>query len=284
MLSELLQLTRPLVLFDLETTGKDPATARACSLAMRVHRPNSTEVVSYQTLVNPTISIPKEAVDVHGISDEIIQRGCARCWQFADVHPNGEDCLAWKPVPRFKDLANRLYTGFKDADFGGYNVRYDLRVAQEEFNRCGLPFDYSTSSLIDALRIWQILEPRSLEDAVEHFLGRKMSGAHNAAVDIESTETVLIAQLTRHLKSSILPRNMKELGELIFPRDPTWIDSEGKFRFIGDVPCFNFGKWSGKPMRDHKDYIAWMFGGNFTAEVKKICDEALAGRFPKKAQ
>lgn len=281
MLSELLQLTRPLTIFDLETTGIDPVGTRACSLAMRVHRPGSNEVQPYRTLINPLVHIPKEASDVHGITDEIIATGCARCWAPKESHPNG-DCVEWKPIPTWKQLSERLLGGFQSCDFCGYNIRFDLKVSATEFERCNMTFDYSTASVIDSFRVWQILEPRTLSDAVEHFLGRKMTGAHNAAIDVDHTEEVLIHQLTKHARCTVLPRTVKELGDLLFPRDPSWIDSEGKFVWINNVPCLNFGKHKGRPMKDCKDYLAWMYGAAFTAEVKKICDEALAGRFPKR--
>lgn len=281
MLHSIFTLSRNLILFDLETTGTNPVTARAVSLGMRIYKPDGV-VQDYRTLINPGIPIPPDAAAVHGITDEIIQRGCARCWQFANVHPNGEDCPEWKPVPMFKDIAANLHRGFcAEVDFAGYNIRYDLRVTVEEFGRCQLTFDWSQANLVDAQRIWQLLEPRTLSDCVEHFAGRKMEGAHDAMADVRGTEAALEGQF-RHHRANILPRDVSELHELCWPRDPNAIDTEGKFRFMEGVPCFNFGKHKDKPMKNHIDYLAWMYGpkGSFSTEIKRICDEALAGKFP----
>lgn len=280
MLHELLQLKRPLIIFDFETTGTEPETARACSIGMRVWRPDGN-VYPYRSLINPTIAMPAEAQSAHGITDEMIRIGCAKCWAPQVSHPS-EQCAEFKPVPMFEHIADRLYEGFKDADFSGYNVKYDLRVATAEFQRCGITFDYSTAAQIDVKRIWQLLEPRTLSDAVEYFLKRKLVGAHDAMIDVVGTEDVLVNQLTLHPRSSILPRTVQELHDLCWPKEPNAIDGDNKFKFIAGVPCFNFGKWNGKPMRDHHDYLQWMIGpkGGFSPEVKRIADNALSGNYP----
>lgn len=279
MLHELLQLTRPLILFDLETTGKDPLTARICSMGMRIHRPAGT-VESWHSLIDPETPMPKDASDAHGITDDVfVNRCCAKCRAPEGVHPHG-GCDRFWPIPRFADIAAKVYSGFQDADFGGYHIHYDLKVTCAEFARCGLEFDYSKAAIIDGLRVWQILEPRTLSDAYEYFLNRKLSGAHDAMVDISATEEVLIEQLKNHPLSSKLPRTVRELHDLCWPREPGQIDSEGKFKFIKGVPCFAFGKWKDHPMQNHRDYLQWMLSGGFSPEVKRICDAALAGTYP----
>lgn len=279
-LHELLKLTRPFIIFDFETTGKDPQIARACSIGMRVWRPDGS-VYPYHSLINPTVPMPSEAEGAHGITDEMIRTGCAKCWAPQIAHPS-EACVEFKPVPMFEHIADRLYTGFKDADFSGYNVRYDLKVAAAEFQRCGIQFDYSKAAIVDIKRLWQLLEPRTLSDAVEYFAKRKLVGAHDAMTDVVGTEEVLIEQLTNHPRSSILPRTVQELHDLSWPKDPDSIDSDNKFKFVDGVPCFNFGKWSGKPMHEHTDYLQWIVGprSGFSPEVKRIADQALAGKYP----
>lgn len=248
---------------------------------MRIHRPTG-EIQAYKTLVNPGVRIPTDATKCHGITNEIIERGCARCKQFADVHPNGEVCEQWKPVPRFCDLAESIHRGFADADVAGYNIRYDIKLTSAELERCGRPPDWSGMRIIDSFRLWQLLEPRTLSDAVRYFLGREFTEAHDAAADIEATEHVLIAQLTKHERSSMLPVNIDELHELQFPRDPNWVDSEGKIVFIEGVACFGFGKHKGEPLYKHMDYVRWAYGkGGWSQEVKRIFDRALAGDFPQ---
>ena len=280
MIHQLLNLTRPLIIPDLETTSVDKTRARTCSLAMRVWKPNG-QVDVYKTLINPGVPIPKEASDVHGITVDTLT-GCAKCWAPAASHPHSE-CDKFWPVPFFSDIAPRLHAGFSNADFAGYNVRFDLEVLQREFELCKLVFDYSQSAIIDSFRLWQIMEPRTLTDAAQHFADYTLDNAHNAMADVEATEHVLIGQLTKHTKAHVLPKTVSELGALCFPRDSNWIDVEGKFAFINGVPCLNFGKHKGRPMRECKDYLRWMFGAQFSPEVKRICDDALAGKYPTQA-
>ena len=282
-LRKLLNLQRPFVIFDLETTGGPQDETRIVEFGMRVHRPDSDEVDSYRTLVNPLIPIPKEAVEVHHISDEIIATCCARCIATPEAHPHAT-CESFRPVPTFSDIAPSLYRGFSNADFCGYNVKnYDLPVMRAEFQRVGLMFDYRNAAIIDGFRIWQILEPRTLSDAVEHFLKRKHRGAHGALADVEETEDVVISQLTTHPRTSMLQKDtVQSLGDQCFTRDPSFIDMDGKFKFINGEPCINFGKHKGEPMRKIRGYLQWMVDkGNFNADVQEICRKALAGDFPK---
>src|SRR5687767_12349688 len=118
MLTQLLGLTRPLIIFDLETTTNKPETARIVQLGFRLHKPDGS-VTEYHTLVDPMVEIPKASSDVHGITDETIQRGCSRCRQYANVHPNGENCDAWRAIPTFKDIGPRIAQGFTGYDLAG---------------------------------------------------------------------------------------------------------------------------------------------------------------------
>ncbi len=278
MLNEILQLKRPLVIFDLETTDKDPLKARIVEMGMRIHWPLAKSVSSHKTLINPGIPIPQNAIDAHGITDAMFEDGaaCNVCRAPRDSHTAEHE---FKPIPTFKQIAPELHRGLASCDFAGYNVRYDLRVITEEFLRCGIAFDYSQAGIIDVLRIWQILEPRTLSDAVEYFLKRKHRGAHGAMEDVEETEAVLISQFTEHPRRVILPRTVAEIHEKCFPNQ---IDSEGKFVFIDGVACFNFGKLRGQPMSADVNYLQWMRDkGNFSSEVKRIVSAAIGGKFPE---
>lgn len=283
MLNQVLILTRPLVLLDLETTGLDPAEARAVELGMRIHKPD-VEPISYRTLIRPDVPIPKESTDTHGITDEMVN-ACRECGKMKEdaLHydsADGERAHEFKPWPTWRDLAASIAKGFTDCDFGGMNIKYDLAVAAAEQERSGYVLDYSTSALIELKRMWEILEPRNLTAAVRHWLGRDHKGAHGALADIEETEEVILKMLD--LGKDLLPDSVKALGELLFPRKPNWIDSEGKFVFINGVPSFgNWGKHKGQPLHLNKSYLQWMYGASFTREVKVIIDRCLAGDWPQ---
>jgi hypothetical protein len=146
-----------------------------------------------------------------------------------------------------------------------------------------LALDLETIRIVDPMHIWRLLEPRTLSDAVEHFLQRKHSGAHDALADVEETEAVLLAQLLRHAKSGDLPKSVQGLNDLCFPRDEDDIDRDKKFRFVNGKVCFTFGKWADKPVSEHLDYVRWMFDkGDFSRGTKKICQDILSGRMPVK--
>jgi DNA polymerase-3 subunit epsilon len=271
-LGELLDLVRPLVLFDLETTGVDPDTARIVQYAHRVYKPNTDSAQNYVTLVNPEIPIPADATESHGITNEKVNQ---------------------PRVPRFRDIAQSLARGFADVDFAGYNVRaYDLKVITAEFRRCNIIFDYSGAYILDGLHLWRYLESRTLTDAVGYFGGHSHEGAHDAYEDVVGTEAALAGQLAgrrspeyllRKAAELRLPRTVKELHELCFPRDPDAIDADGKFKFIGGVPCFAFGKHKGRPLYSALDYLQWMLNGTFEPDTKRVAREVLAGNLPTQA-
>lgn len=280
MLHQILKLRRPLIIFDLETTDLDVEVARICQLAFRMHKPNG-EVHSYSTLVDPLVDIPKSSTDVHGITDEIIKRGCARCRQFADVHPNGEDCSEWKPVPQLRQLGPRIHSGFMGCDLAGYNVQFDIDVLDRQLLReCNLQLDLDGVALIDPSGLWRVMEPRNLSAAHQKFTGREPKNAHDALADVQMTEDTLIGQLQLW---DAVPRELDKLHLHIWPDR---IDYSGKFVFdkYGE-PCFGFGKYKGKPMRLHVDYIRWMSRqGNWSRPVTRIVDDALNGKFPERGK
>lgn len=301
-----LNLLRPLLLFDLETTSSEPERARIVSYAHRLHLPGVSEVSEYKTLVNPGVPIPPESTLIHGITDAMVQ-GCRECGrpEHEDVHRFEDEHKThdFKPWPKFSDLAQNFVMGFfTGVDFGGMNIRFDLRVMREEFKRLTPQIDfnyYHGAYLLDAHVIWQRIERRSLENAVERFCGRKLEGAHDALTDVQAAEDVLIGQLSGHYypldqpdwKAFPVPADGPLTMELIhkwcFPPDLDRIDSLhlqfSKFRFIDGVPCFDFGEHKGKPLVSQRGYLAWICGPKskgFSEEVRTIAREALAGKLP----
>lgn len=285
MLASLLNLQRNLVVFDFETTTGDPRTARAVSLAMVIHKPDGT-TKPYKTLINPECPIPRESSEIHKITDEIIATGCAKCWLPTAAHPHAT-CEAWQPIPLFNQLAANLHRGFSDSDYAGYNVKFDLRVMENELKRCGLQLDWSKGYILDAHRLWSVLRPRTLSDALREWCGKEIDGAHEATVDVDATTDVLAAQLVHQRDGQrVLPLTVKEVHELAFPKGSNEIDSERKFIFVNGVPCINFGKKAfGQPMSSKAgmDFLRWMSKSDFSPEIQKIVTRALAGDYPTQA-
>jgi len=252
MLNQLLSLSRPLFVIDVESTSLDTQTARIVEIAFQQF--DSTGLVKeYQTRVNPGVPIPAEATKIHNISD-------------ADV--------AGKPM--FKQLAESFARGFKDCDFCGQNVRYDLRVIAAEMQRAGQSWSYVGARIIDSGQLERLAIPRSLSHLHEKYTGAKHDGAHGALSDVRASTTVIVHQLQQH---QTLPRDLDNLHAAQWPG---WIDGEGKFRFIDGVPCFGqWGKYANKPMRNADNgYWDFILKGTFSADVKALASAAKLGRFP----
>jgi len=257
----MLELERPLSYVDLETTGPHTTVDRVVQIAVIKVYPNGTRNC-WDSLVNPRMPIPPEATECHGITDE-------------DV----------RDAPTFYQLGPQLAAGFKDCDYAGYNLKFDIRVLLAEFKRNNIQLveGLLDGRVIDGYRIFQRREPRNLAAAVERFLKEKMEGAHRAPVDIEYTRRVIDAQLEEYAD---LPRKVGDLAWLLQDQDETsnLIDPEGKFAWRYRKATVNFGKNVTRPLeqvaRADPGYLRWMLAGDFSEEAKYICREALEGRFP----
>lgn len=281
MIHQLLTLTRPFIFIDAETTGTDPQNDRIVELGLQVWT-SAGLLKEWRSLINPGIPIPPQATKVHKITDAMVQ-GCRTCGQPLENHPIGlaseaidYPCKDPKPWPRFKDLAGSLVKGLTDCDFGGQNVRFDLRITAAEMKRNGVPWDYLGARIVDAGRLEQLAVPRSLSDLHEKYVGRVHDGAHGALSDVRASVTVVAHQLEAH---SSLPRDLDKLHRLQWPG---WIDGEGKFRFVDGVACFSrWGKYAEQPMSAVPvNYYDFILKSDFSPEVKKLAADAKLKKFP----
>lgn len=273
-----LQLTKPLVVFDLETTGLDLVNDRIIQISYIKVSPNDAEGEEQRKslFVNPGISIPLVVQELTGITDEMV-----------------------KDAPTFKQLAKSLADTFTGCDFAGYNSnRFDVPMLAEEFLRAGIDFDFSKSRLIDAQSIFYKREPRTLAAAYKFYTGRKMEEdfrAHRADEDTEATYRVLQGQLDKYNPETVeeaeqaLPNDMDVLnaeskmndyvdfaGRMIWqdmtgPDGKPLLDANGKPR---RHEVFNFGKYKGWAVTDvlHRDsgYYSWMLSSDFTLNTKQV--------------
>ena len=253
-----LVLERPLVFFDIESTGTNPYRDRIVEIAViKVMPDGSREDVVRR--INPTIPIPEGASAVHGIYD-------------ADV----------ADAPTFDVIAHNLFNYLDNCDLAGYNiVKFDVPMLQEEFKRCGLVLDMKERKLIDVFNIFCRLYPRTLSAAYEFFCGGNLEDAHSALADTDATVSVLLGPLAKHPE---LPREMAGLAEFSAARDADFVDSEGRLKFSGSEVVVNFGKNSGRRLRDlaveDPGFLRWMLRSDFSDEVKNIIQKALIGEFP----
>ena len=187
-----LKLDRPLVVFDIESTGINPLTDRIVEIAFIKLLPGGAREQNCFR-INPGIPIPAEVTALHGISD-------------ADV----KDC------PPFRDLAGKIYTLLDGCDLAGYNlIRYDIPMLVEEFKRASINFTAIGGRVLDAQRIFHKREPRDLVAALMFYCGDKHVGAHGALEDTDATLRVIEGQLEHYPD---LPRDMAALDEYCNPR------------------------------------------------------------------
>lgn len=281
MIHQLLTLTRPLFVVDTETTGTQDA--RIVEIGFQQWEAEGL-IKEWRSLVNPGIPIPPAVTKIHGISDETLKL-CKKCGQFADRHPfdnqgtiiSGQiegPCLEFHPVPTFAQLAPHLARGFQACDYAGKNVKFDLRMLAAEFARVGVEWSYAAARIVDADRLEQLGEPRSLSDLYRKHVGEP-GGAHQALADVRMTADLIAAQLRKYGK---LPRDLDALHELQWPGV---LDADGKFRIVNGVAICCFGKWRGRPMKDiEPGYWDWIIKNDFPADVKALASAAKLRKFP----
>lgn len=281
-----LNLTKPLVVFDLETTGLDLVKDRIIQISyIKVHPDGREERHNY--FINPGMAIPYEVAQLTGITD-------------ADV----------KDAPTFKEMASKLEQEFKGCDFAGFNSNhFDVPMLAEEFLRAGIDFDFGKCRLIDVQTIFHKMEKRNLAAAYKFYCGRKMEEdftAHKADEDTEATYRVLQGELDMYASGRQeeperqLNNDMDELAE--FSKTSNNVDFAGRIvwkemkdkdgNILHDASgtprmheVFNFGKYKGWSVADvlHRDpgYYSWMLSSDFTYNTKQVLTRIRLKEFNK---
>jgi DNA polymerase III subunit epsilon len=258
----MIKLTRPVVFFDLEATGVAPLEDRIVDIALIKHLPDGT-TVALSSFVNPGLPIPREASAIHHITDDMV-----------------------KDAPRFSELAPRVLEFIGDADLGGFNVlKYDIPMLQAELRRTGHELKLEGRKVVDAFAIFQRMEPRNLSAAYKLYCGKPLPDAHRAEPDARASAEVFFAQLERYAE---IPKDIDAIAQFCCPVNPGRVDAEGKFVWRNGEAAFNFGKHRTLTLREvmNRDpgYVKWLMGAErTTAELARICEDALMGKFPKQA-
>lgn len=270
-----LKLQRPLIVFDLETTGLDLVKDRIIQISyIKVFPDGNEERQNY--LINPGRPIPPEVEALTGITNgSVVDK------------------------PTFKQLAARLNADFTGCDFAGFNSNhFDIPLLAEEFLRAGIDFDFAKCRMIDAQTIFHKMERRNLAAAYKFYCGREMDedfAAHRADQDTEATYRVLMGELDkyspenepdseRQLQNDVdfLAQFSKQNNNVDFAGRIVWAEMkgiDGKAVLDGDgqprlVETFNFGKHKGETvvsvLRYDPGYFSWVLGGDFTYNTKQV--------------
>lgn len=243
-----LNLQRPVVFFDLETTGTNILEDRIVEISLIKVNPDGSEIERTRR-INPEMPIPAESTAVHGITD-------------ADVA--GE--------PKFRQIANSLAEIFRGCDIAGFNSnKFDVPMLDQEFSRAGVEFDFSDVRFIDVQTIYHKKEPRTLVAAYKHYCGKDLEEAHSANADTRATLEVLKAQLDTYpdLENSI--EFLSEFTATAFKHRP--VDFMGRLVYDDQGrEIINFGKYKDKVaeevLRREPGYYKWIMDGDFTRNTK----------------
>lgn len=253
-----LQLTRPLVFIDLETTGTNLSHDRIVEIAIIRLNPDGTRQVK-RKLINPQMPIPAATTDVHGITDEMV-----------------------KDAPAFKQVANEVKQFIDHCDLAGYNSnRFDIPLLMEEFLKSGLEFDMGSIRLVDVQKVFHMMEQRTLSAAYKFYCDKILEGAHSAEVDAQATLEVLLAQVDRYPQlGNTVDSILKCIGE------DKIVDLARRMIMENGVEVFNFGKHKGRSVADvlkaEPQYYDWMMKGDFPQHTKQKLTEILKRTLLKK--
>lgn len=254
-----LNLTKPIVVFDLETTGLSIGKDKIIEISMIKVYPDGTEEEVTMRL-NPGVHIPMEITTLTGISD-------------ADVADK----------PRFEQVAYDIKDFIANSDLAGYNSnKFDIPMLVEEFLRAGVEFSVVGRNLVDVQNIFHKMESRTLSAAYKFYCHKDLD-AHHADNDTRATLEVLMSQLDmyegREVKDKYgntttpIVNDMQQLAT--FSKASNWVDLVGHI-YLNDncVECFNFGKYKGQPVeevfRKEPSYFSWMMNADFPLSTKQV--------------
>lgn len=267
-----LNLNKPLIFFDIESTGVNVGQDKIIEICFyKVFPDGRKEVKTY--LINPERHIPEESTKIHGIKDE-------------DV----------KDKPTFKQIAGELNALIGNSDLAGYNSnKFDVPLLVEEFLKAGVDFDISNRKFIDVMNIFHKMESRTLKAAYKFYCGKDLINAHTAEADTTATYEILLAQLERYNgveyedhegnKSIPIVNDVRALHE--FSKHSNWVDMVGHIVYNDKKEeCINFGKYKGRVVTElfktDPSYFAWMMNADFPLSTKKVITEIKLRDFNKK--
>ena len=242
-----LNLTKPIVFFDLETTGINIAADRIVEISILKVFPNGNKE-SKTWLVNPEMEIPKDSSEIHGITNEKVAA-----------------------EPTFKELASKVSEMIAGCDLAGFNSnRFDIPLLAEELMRAGIDFDMNDRKAIDVQVIFHKKEQRTLSAGYQFYCGKELEGAHGAEADTNATYEILLAQLDKY---EDIGKDVAALSE--YSTHGKRADFAG-FILMNDEDqeIFSFGKYKGRTVeevfKENPGYNNWIQNADFPLYTKKV--------------
>jgi DNA polymerase-3 subunit epsilon len=245
----MLQLSKPLAIIDLETTGINLSSDRIVEIAIVRIMPDGSKSIK-RKLLNPEMPISAVSVDIHGISNEMV-----------------------KDAPTFKQAANEIKQFLDNCDLAGYNSnRFDIPMLAEEFLRVGLDFEFKGRRLLDVQKVFHMMEQRTLSAAYKFYCNKNLEDAHSAEADASATWEVLVAQISKYPQlGTTVESIIKTIGE------ENTVDFARRMVMENGVEVFNFGKHKGRAVMDvlkaEPQYYDWMMKGDFPLHTKQKLTE-----------
>jgi DNA polymerase III subunit epsilon len=243
-----LQITRPIIFLDIESTGLNREADRIIELAFLKLDVDGTTTNACRRF-NPGIPIPEASTAIHGIKNEDVEN-----------------------LAMFKEFASQTHRFLLECDIAGYGSNYfDIPLLYFELLRAGINWDYTKNNFIDVGNLFKIQEPRDLTAAVKFYTGKEHSDAHGALPDVLATVEVFKAQIERYE----LPQNVNELA-IYSNYGNKILDLSGKLTYNPEgVIIFNFGPKRGEPALDNIDFVEWMMMKDFAPDTQAICQQLI---------
>lgn len=253
-----LKLRNPLIVFDLETTGTNIAQDRIVEIALIKMMPDGTTDTKCRK-INPTIPIPLESSLIHGIYDD-------------DV----------KDEATFKQVARSLAQWMEGCDLAGFNIlKFDVPMLVEEFLRANVDFDVDQRKIVDAQKIYHMMEKRNLSAAYKFYCDKDLNNAHSAEADTQATMEVLVAQVARYEGEKVTDMLGHEIGVIANDMEvlhqltnTSMVDLAGRMVMNEKgEEVFNFGKHKGRKVTEvlqtEPSFYDWMMKGDFPLDTKR---------------
>ncbi|NQT90227.1 MAG: 3'-5' exonuclease [Candidatus Omnitrophica bacterium] len=255
-----MKIAKPLVVFDLETTGTWIEKDKIVEIGMVKLMPDGSKH-DYVKRVNPGMPIPVNVSRIIDITDK-------------DV----------KDAPPFKEIAREVMEFIGDSDLGGFNIqRFDLPVLEREFLEAGVTFKWNERDIYDAQKVFHIHEKRDLMAAYQLFCNKELTNAHTALGDAEATFEILDAQIKKYGSEE---QGIESLKDFDYEQSSAYFDAERKFSWWNGNLYPAFGKYRRKKhikdiVKKDRSYLEWISRADFSDEIKVMAEKALLGEFPK---